>query len=140
MNLPIYTAIAAGALLILQQALMLTVGMYRTRVQVGVGTGEDKHLERLIRRHGNLAENSAIFLVALGLLEMFTGSTIIVMSLAIAFVLGRLFHAVGFSSLTGSHLEDGSRAFLAARVTGAGLTALTGLGLGAYLLFGGVVG
>ena len=135
MTFPLYTALATGLLVVLQQLLMLTVGMHRTRLQLGVGIGDDPNLERLVRRHGNLAENAAIVLLTLGLLESLMGQTLIVVSLVSLFVVGRGLHAVGFSSLTGSHLEEGSRVFLAARVGGAMLTAGTGLGAGTYLAY-----
>lgn len=73
MEFPIVSAITAGALLIVQQLPMLKVGMCRTKVKTGVGYSEDPDLERLSRRHGNLAENTGIFVATLALLELLAG-------------------------------------------------------------------
>lgn len=141
MTFPVVTAALAGILLILQQILMLTAGTHRAKTGVGVGYDNDKNLERLVRRHGNLAENAAIFIAALALLELFSGPTLAVQILAAMFLVARLSHAIGFSNLKGSHGklagEDaaGSGTVVLFRVTGASLTALSGIALGAYLLF-----
>ena len=84
MNLPIYAAALGAFLIVLQVALMLSVGFHRTKGQF-LGVGEDKHLERKVRRHGNLAENSGLFLVVIALFEMLVGQTSFVLVLCIAF-------------------------------------------------------
>lgn len=134
MEFPTTSAATAGILLILQLLLMLSVGMYRTKAKVGTGYGDDQNLERLGRRHGNLAENAAIFLIALALLELRVGPTTVVFALAAVFVAARLSHAIGFSSLAGSHLGEGNKFFVLLRVLGAGLTALAGFATAGYLL------
>ncbi len=134
MEYPAISAATAGSLLILQLLLMLSVGMYRTKVKMGTGYGNDQNLERLGRRHGNLAENAAIFVVTLALLELRVGPTTVVFILGATFVAARLFHAIGFSSLAGSHLGDGNFFFVLMRMLGAGLTALTGFATAGYLL------
>jgi len=134
MTFPFITAAAAGFLLMLQQMLMLSVGMRRVKLKQGVGHGGDAHLERLVRRHGNLAENAAVFLVALALLELITGQTIAVQAFAAVFIGARLAHAIGFSSMAGSHLAAGNKIFLLMRSTGATLSALAGIALGVYLV------
>ena len=135
MQFPEITATTAAILMILQLLLMLSVGMYRTKAQVGTGYGDDHNLERLARRHGNLAENAAIFLITLALLELRIGSTTVVLVLAATFVGARLAHAIGFSSLAGSHLGQGNKLFLLMRMLGAGLTAVSGFAVAGYLLF-----
>lgn len=137
MTMPIISAGLAGILLILQQILMLSAGMYRGKHRIGVGHEGDPTLERLVRRHGNLAENAAIFVVALALLEILgtTGDT--VLSLAGIFLAARLLHMFSFGSLAGSHggeyAKDGGRMFGLMRASGAILTALVGLATGGYL-------
>ena len=106
MEFPIIAATTAGILLVMQQALMLNVGMYRTKLKMGTGFGQNQDMERLARRHGNLAENAGIFIATLALLELYTGSGMVVQVLAGAFVLARVLHIVGFSSLAGSHLAE----------------------------------
>lgn len=135
MEFPIIAATTAGLLLIMQQALMLSVGMYRGKVKLGVGYGEDLDMQRLIRRHGNLAENAAIFIATLALLELYVGSGTVVYAFAIAFFAGRISHLLGFSSLSGSHLADGSKLFLFLRAGGAMTTAIVGLATGGYLVW-----
>ena len=126
MEFPVVAATTAGILLVMQQALMLNVGMYRTKVRLGTGYGDDLDLERLSRRHGNLAENAGIFIATLALLELYIGSGDAVLWLAVAFVAARIAHMVGFSSLAGSHLKEGSKLFLLLRAGGATFTALVG--------------
>jgi len=135
MEFPIITATTAALILALQQLLMLSVGMYRTKLKVGVGTAGDDTLERRIRRHANLAENAALYLVALGLLELATGPGLPVLIFAGAFLLARAMHAVAFSSLAGSHLAGGGGVFLVFRAAGAFLTAIGGIALAAYLVY-----
>ena len=59
LNASLYAASLAGLLIILQTALMLTVGLYRGRIGQFVGLGEDPNMEYLTRRHGNLAKMRA---------------------------------------------------------------------------------
>lgn len=139
LNVPIYAALLGGGLLILQIALMLSVGTYRSGAKKGVGVDGDMNLERLVRRHGNLAENAAIFLIVLTLYELIFGQTVIALGTAAVFFAARLFHAIGFSSLAGSHLVEAKGAgakFVLMRVAGAALTALTSIVLAIALIFG----
>lgn len=135
MDFPTITALTGAVLLALQQGLMLNTGFHRVSSGVAVGITDDRHLERKMRRHGNLAENAAIFVVVLGLLELLTGTTVVVKVFGIAFVSARVMHALGFSSLVGSHLEEGSKIFVVLRSTGATLSALIGFCLSGYLIF-----
>ena len=134
---PLFSALVAGSLLTLQTILMLTVGMYRNNAGKGVGNDGDPALERLVRRHANLAENAAIFLVVLALYELLFGTTSFVMVVGLVFVAARVMHLVGFSSDAGSHLVNptgGRRVFVLLRAGGAGLTALSTLALGMTLV------
>ncbi|MBV7265263.1 MAPEG family protein [Erythrobacter ani] len=121
MNLPVYTAALGAFVIVLQVALMLSVGLHRSKGQF-IGIGEDRDLERKVRRHGNLAENSGLFLVVIALFEMLVGQTTYVLVLCLVFAAARLLHALGFSSLAGSHGDDltGARkAFAGMRAMGA---------------------
>ncbi|MEM6898939.1 MAG: MAPEG family protein [Pseudomonadota bacterium] len=136
MTFPIIATTLGGGLLILQYVLMLNVGMHRFATSIGVGTGADQNLERKVRRHGNLAENAAIFLVILGFVEAYGASANVVIGFAAVFGAARLLHVIGFSSLNGSHNPNAkNKAFIAARAMGAFGTAFSGLGLGAYALY-----
>lgn len=121
MNPPIYTAALGAFIIVLQVILMFSVGLHRGKGQF-IGIGDDRDLERKVRRHGNLAENSGLFLVVIALFEMLVGQSTYVLALCIVFAIARLFHALGFSSLAGSHGEDltgGRKAFAGMRAMGA---------------------
>ncbi|MEO0998818.1 MAG: MAPEG family protein, partial [Pseudomonadota bacterium] len=122
-------------LVVLQTVLMMTVGLHRAQSGINVGFAEDPDLERKIRRHGNLAENAALFLAALTVLELVGAATTVVAGLGLVFVAARLAHAAAFSSLAGSHGRDGRKAFLLLRGVGAFGTLATSIGLGGYLLW-----
>lgn len=139
MTIPIISAGLAGILLVLQQFLMLSAGLRRAKTGKGVGHDGDPNLERLVRRHGNLAENAALFVVVLALLETLGTNSTIVLSLAGIFLAARLLHMAGFSKLSGSHggeyANEGGPLFTRMRAAGATLTMLLGLAVGAYLAF-----
>lgn len=136
MDIP-YTAATVGAvLLIMQLVFMISTGTHRGKKMIGVGVGEDKDLERKMRRHGNLVENAAIFIVVLALTEGILGGGVAVTAFGALFVLARFSHAAAFSSLEGSHgVEGGSKLYLRLRMAGALGTSLCGIGLSLYLLF-----
>ncbi len=122
-NLPIYTAMLGAFLIVFQVALMMTVGLHRSKGQF-IGIGEDRDLERKVRRHGNLAENAGLFLVVIALLEMIAGQTLYVAAVCAAFAAARLLHAAGFSSLAGSHGDN----LIGVRKAFAGMRAIGALG------------
>ncbi|MEM7701599.1 MAG: MAPEG family protein [Pseudomonadota bacterium] len=101
-HLPIYTAWLAAFLVVFQVVLMVAVGARRAK-GLPIGIGDDRDLERRVRRHGNLAENSGLFLAAIGLLELIAGQTTYVLAIAGGFAFARILHAAGFMSLAGSH-------------------------------------
>lgn len=131
---PMTAALAASVLILLQIVLMLNVGMHRFASKIAIGAGEDPDLERKIRRHGNLCENAAIFLVVIALIEMAGGGGVALPALAGAFIVARMAHALAFSSQSGSHAPNGSVFFPMLRATGAFGTALTGIGLAVLLM------
>jgi uncharacterized membrane protein YecN with MAPEG domain len=135
MTFPLITATLTALILLLQMVLMLSAELHRGKTGVGVGTGDDQNLERKVRRHGNLAENAALFLLALALAEMFGASAMVIKGFAILFLIARLAHALAFSSLAGSHGADGNKIFGLARIIGALGTALSGVGIAGYLLY-----
>ena len=140
---PTYAALLGGALLTLQVVLMLSVGMYRSAAKKGVGSDGDMKLERLVRRHGNLAENAAIFISVLALYELLFGQTLLALVTASVFFIARLLHICGFASASGSHLVDAKGSgsiFVLMRASGAGFTALASLVLGITLVIGVVAG
>jgi uncharacterized membrane protein YecN with MAPEG domain len=97
LSAPVVSAIAAGVLIIIQMALLLTVVVARRRGKQSLGDGGDANVLRAMRRHGNFAENAAIFVVALALFEMIGGERPTAEIYAGIFIAGRLAHAVGLS-------------------------------------------
>ena len=139
MPLPVISATVAAVILILQMVVMVLAGAHRAKTGIGVGDsnddGVDQDLVRKVRRHGNLAENSALIIIALVLAELVGAPANIVMAFGGLFIFARLSHVLAFSSLAGSHGADGSKLFTLARIIGAFGTFLTGVGLGGYLLY-----
>ena len=126
MEAPLHTATAAALLLLLQLGLMMAVGFKRLETGIGIGVGDNESLLLAVRRHGNLAENAAIFLVALACAEVLAGSNLMTLGIASAFVVVRIAHAVGLT--IGSDANP-------ARAIGAFGTLLSGLTIAAYLLY-----
>ena len=95
--LPVVSAITGGLLIIGQMGLMLSVALTRRRRGQSLGDGGDPAMTRVMRRHGNYAENAAIFVASLSLLEMMGGARLFVAALAAVFIAGRVLHAIGLS-------------------------------------------
>ena len=134
MTIPEVSVATAAVLIAMQLGLMLSVGLHRASAKIGVGHGEDEHLHRKIRRHANMAENAALFLIALGLAEMSGASASYLAPIAALFVAARISHALAFTSLSGSHAANGSVVFPALRAAGAFGTIGSGIGLAAVLI------
>lgn len=66
---------------------------------VGVGTGDNLTLERAIRAHSNFTEYVPISLLLLYFIEAGGGSIIVLNSLFVALLLGRIIHAYGVSQV-----------------------------------------
>ncbi len=123
--LPVVSAITAGVLIIGQMGLMFATVATRRRVRQSLGEAGDPALTRAVRRHGNYAENAAIFVASLALLEMLGALRVFVVALAALFVLGRIVHAIGLSQPNTVNLW---------RVSGVFATAIAGLILGVRLV------
>jgi uncharacterized membrane protein YecN with MAPEG domain len=122
---PVISAFTAGILILLQSALVFAAANQRRLHGPSVGEPTDLNVTRAIRRHGNLAENAAIFIACIALLEMLGGGRVWVEVLCGAFVAARLLHAFGLS------LKNTTNAF---RVVGVILTVVVGLTLGVRLV------
>ena len=122
---PLISAATAGFLIIMQIVLMMTVVAARRRNRQSLGDGGHHDLLQAVRRHGNFAENAAIFLAGFTLLELAGGGRVGLAVLCAAFVLGRISHAIGLS------MPKTVNRF---RVGGVALTAFVGLTLGVRLL------
>ena len=122
---PVISAFTAGILILLQSALVFAAANQRRLHGPSVGEPSDVNVTRAVRRHGNLAENAAIFIACIALLEMLGGGRVWVEVLCAAFVAARLLHAFGLS------LKNTTNAF---RVVGVILTVVVGLTLGVRLV------
>jgi uncharacterized membrane protein YecN with MAPEG domain len=118
-------AVTAGILIIMQTALMFSVIFARRRNRQSIGDGGHHELLLAIRRHGNFAENAAIFIAGFALLELMGGNRTSLAILCAAFVLGRISHMVGLSM---------AKTVNPFRAGGVILTAIVGLALGVRLL------
>lgn len=124
-NPPIISALTCGILIVMQMALMVAVAMARRSSRQSLGDGGHPVLLNAIRRHGNFAENAAIFIAGFALLEMTGAGRTTVAVLCTLFVLARISHAIGLST---------KRTVNAFRFLGAVGTAFVGLALGVGLI------
>jgi len=124
-TMPVVSAITAGVLIILQMLLMLRTALTRRTAGPSLGEGSDATLLRRSRRHGNLAENAAIFIAGFTLLELM-GEQRLWMEIACGlFVAARLLHVIGLSQ------KSTVNGF---RVVGVVATFAIGIGLGIRLV------
>ena len=75
---PMIAAGLAAVLTVLQMGFMAQTGLARGRRNVVLGLGEDREIQRLARRHGNLAENAALLVAGIALAEMIGAPTLLV--------------------------------------------------------------
>jgi uncharacterized membrane protein YecN with MAPEG domain len=129
MTFPFVSTITAGFVVLLQVFLAVSVSAGRGRNKSAIGDGGKVEMLRLIRRHGNLAENGAIFVVGFTMLELSALYPKLLIVLCTTFAAVRIGHAVGLSQVT----TDNSF-----RVVGAIGTYIIGLALGSILLWTGV--
>ena len=95
MEMASVTALTAAILAVFYMFLTLRVGLYRAKVGVSLGDGEDGTLLRRMRAHGNFMEYAPLFLILLGLLESMSTGTPVLLAFAGLFILARLFHFIG---------------------------------------------
>ena len=94
---PLISALTAGILIVMQMALALTVALARRRNRQSLGDGGNKDVLQAARRHGNLAENAALFIAGFTLMELLGGDRVELEILCAVFVLARISHAIGLS-------------------------------------------
>jgi uncharacterized protein len=92
--------------LIILMAIVLTVLviLQRRSKLVGIGDGGDKTIARMIRVHGNFAENAPYVMALLILLPMLGAGSLVIHLVGGLFLLGRIGHAYGLSQSAGSSL------------------------------------
>jgi uncharacterized membrane protein YecN with MAPEG domain len=89
------TSLLTGGLAALLVWLSLLVSLRRIKAKVSIGDGGDEVLIRRIRAQANLVEYAPMGLIALALVEYRGVSTVTVLGIGAALVLGRLVHAAG---------------------------------------------
>jgi uncharacterized membrane protein YecN with MAPEG domain len=124
-TLPVVSGLTAGILIVIQMVLMIGVIFSRRKNRQSLNDGSHPGLLRAMRRHGNFAENAAIFISGLTLLELMGGSRTEVEVIAAIFVVARLSHAIGLSFPKTVNIF---------RMLGAAFTALVGFALGVRLI------
>jgi uncharacterized membrane protein YecN with MAPEG domain len=90
------TTFYAGIFGIFLILLSTNVIRHRIKKRVLLLDDNDYELSLAIRAHGNFTEYTPIFLILLFLLELNHTSTVFLSSIAIAFFVGRSFHAYSF--------------------------------------------
>lgn len=110
----------------LQIVLAFVVSGTRGKLKTSIGDGGHEVLQRIARRHANLAENAGIFVAGFTLLELSRLSSVALIALCSAFVVARLAHAIGLSRTNTSNVF---------RLIGGVGTYLIGLVLGAALVW-----
>lgn len=95
------TAIYASVLAILFIVLSYRVAQRRIRFQVGLGTGENRELERAVRIHGNFAEYVPFAVLLLALYESGGAPGWAVHIAGAALLAARMLHAIGLTQSSG---------------------------------------
>lgn len=89
------TSILTGLFCLFMVALSLRVSLRRREMNVSVGDGGDKVLQRRIRAHGNFIENAPLMVLAVAVIEYNAGVRWLVAVIALAFLVSRVVHAIG---------------------------------------------
>jgi uncharacterized membrane protein YecN with MAPEG domain len=91
------TALYAGVLGLLLLALGARVSLLRSKLRVGMGHGNDVHLARAIRVHGNAIEWILPMLLLFLVAELDGANRIFLHGCGITFIGARIAHAAGLS-------------------------------------------
>jgi uncharacterized membrane protein YecN with MAPEG domain len=122
MILPI-TLVAAGLAALINLWLGIRIGQIRTREKISIGDGGNEALIRRMRAQANFIEFTPIVLILIAVVELAVGQPIWLWVASIAYMLGRIAHAIG--------MDGNSRA----RGAGISVTMLVMAGLGLYAFF-----
>jgi uncharacterized membrane protein YecN with MAPEG domain len=93
--IPIYAALLAFFYVYLSAR---TIGV-RRKAKISIGDGGDDEMLRAMRMHANFAEYAPITLILLAFVDLQGGPIWLLHSLGVLFVLARLSHAYGISSI-----------------------------------------
>jgi hypothetical protein len=123
--MPIVALYAALLALLFVVLSLRTIGA-RRRLQVAVGDGGHRELQRAMRVHANFAEYAPLALLLIYLVEVASGPSGLVHALGLGLLAGRSVHAYGVSQAK----ED-----LRFRVSGMALTFMVLIVASLYLLY-----
>ena len=93
--IPIIVPTYAAILVLIFVFLSVRVIQMRASAKIGIGTGNDPAMERLIRVHGNFAEYVPLALLLLAFMEMQQQSRYLIHILCIVLIVARIVHAIG---------------------------------------------
>jgi uncharacterized protein len=96
------SAIYVALIVLMGVALTFLVIHQRRSKKIGMGDGGDKMAARMIRVHGNFAENAPPVLAILVLLPLVGAATWTIHVVGLVFLVGRAAHAFGLSRTGGS--------------------------------------
>jgi uncharacterized membrane protein YecN with MAPEG domain len=99
---PSVTALYAGLSGLLLLALAARVVARRRGARIGIGTGDDRELERRVRAHGNAVEYLPLGLVLLLVAELAGLGAAWLHAAGVALVASRVAHAYGLSRSAGT--------------------------------------
>ncbi len=110
------TALYAAILAIMVTALAINVTVHRAKLGIHVGDGNNPHMLRMVRLHGNAAEYVPLALVLMLVYEINGGSHTALHVSGLVLVVSRLLHVLGMWKTANPNFG---------RVSGQGLTWLT---------------
>lgn len=90
------TPIYAGLLAFLCVLLSVRVIGRRREAKIGLGDGADRTLVRRMRAHGNFSEYVPLTLLLMAFAELQSQPGLLVHTIGVLLVVGRLTHAIGF--------------------------------------------
>ena len=92
--------LATAAAVFLNMWLASRIGRLRREQNVSIGHGHNAELERRMRAQANFIENTPLFLILMGAVELSRGSQFVLGIVAAAFLLSRVAHAFGMEGGT----------------------------------------
>jgi uncharacterized protein len=96
------SAVYVALIVVMGVVLTLLVIRQRRSKLIGLGDGGDRTVARMIRVHGNFAENAPLALALLILLPLVGAAAWSVHAVGLLFLTGRALHAWGLSQSSGS--------------------------------------
>jgi uncharacterized membrane protein YecN with MAPEG domain len=129
--MPRITLLFVSLHVLLMLLLAVRVVAYRRSQQIGIGDGEDKHLLRRMRAHGNFVEYVPMALLLMGLLEISGLAPVWLWTVGGLLLLARSLHAWGLSQRSGYSFGR----FWGTLLTWIVLLVMAGMGVGMSLRY-----